>query len=413
MKAIQACLLEYLDDKSEADYDKLIKLINELNVSENRYELKSILQLLSTIIRNHHRSANFFSKIERILINYKLYIKKYFSQLEVYDIFQPNQRILLFLLQNDLISTDNLLKLNPKYIAYFYPEIKNKIDQKILKEIESSYKDIFTNFNEEEFIQNRMVGENDSYVCKLIREDSVEEFIKYINQKNLSLSSQITLSIFDTNSIFIENLYSLINTRDHENPTIIEYAFYFGSIQIVKYLIFEGVELTSSLWPYAIHSNNAELINMLEEKQLIPYEYYFISYDNRFFPENPEEMMNRGSSFYFYKYDSSNKNSIWQYKTYRAILIEAIQCHNNDVYTYIVNNAPELEAEKDTSYNFEINPNTDITDAIFRYFNYLCFPDKIDNLMLFFYACKYDYAPIVKLFLKNERIDINEIIILH
>ena len=94
-------------------------------------------------------------------------------------------------------------------------------------------------------------GENDSYVYQLIRDDSIEEFIIYINQSNLPLTSTIKPSIYETNSFIID-----------QNITLLEYSVFFGSINIVKYLMNNGVKLTNSLWPFAIHSNNAEMIQL-------------------------------------------------------------------------------------------------------------------------------------------------------
>ena len=101
------------------------------------------------IIQNYHRSTGFFNKIDKILSNYILNIKKHFTKSEVYEIFSPNLRTLYFLLQNDLISTDDLLKLDEYRIGYFYPEIKTKIRYTLLNQIESSNKEIFENFNED------------------------------------------------------------------------------------------------------------------------------------------------------------------------------------------------------------------------------------------------------------------------
>ena len=47
--------------------------------------------------------------------------------------------------------------------------------------------------------------------------------------------------------------------------TLIEYAAFFGSIQIFNYLKLNKISLTPSLWKYAIHGNNAEIIQILEE----------------------------------------------------------------------------------------------------------------------------------------------------
>lgn len=49
-------------------------------------------------------------------------------------------------------------------------------------------------------------------------------------------------SIFEANSYLIEK----------KTQTLIEYAAFFGSIQIIKYLHFNNVELDPSLWIYVI-----------------------------------------------------------------------------------------------------------------------------------------------------------------
>ena len=44
------------------------------------------------------------------------------------------------------------------------------------------------------------IGENDSYICSLILQESAEEFVSYVNRTKTSLLSQIQPSIFETNA---------------------------------------------------------------------------------------------------------------------------------------------------------------------------------------------------------------------
>ena len=68
----------------------------------------------------------------------------------------------------------------------------------------------------------------------------VEEFISYVNRKNYPFNSKIIPSIdgiiFETNSYLIDNKASLI-----------EYATFCGSIQIVRYLLYNNVPFSKSL----------------------------------------------------------------------------------------------------------------------------------------------------------------------
>ena len=165
-----------------------------------------------------------------------------------------------------------------KHPLYFQPEIQPFID-----------KEWFSKYDEEEFdtdwileikkeipnnfYERRKIGENEKYICEIIRKDSIEDFIVYMNKNNYQFNSLIKPSIYET---------------------IIEYAAFFGSIQIFNYLRTKGAELTSLLWYYAIHSRNAEIIQIVEENQIV------------------------------------SKN-----ESYKSLFIRSIECHHNDIANYI------------------------------------------------------------------------------
>ena len=54
------------------------------------------------------------------------------------------------------------------------------------------------------FEAKRLVGENDSDLCSLIRDDSIDEFVIYVNKEHLTLTNTIKPSIFETNSFLID-----------------------------------------------------------------------------------------------------------------------------------------------------------------------------------------------------------------
>ena len=106
-------------------------------------------------------------------------------------------------------------------------------------------------------------------------------------------------------------------------------AAFYGSIQIFQYLKLNGVDFTSSLWMYVIHSNNAELIHILEENHVKPYDL-----------------------------------------TFKDCLEESIKCHHNDLACYIRDNL--YAAKNDSIDNFQIF-------APIKYYNYflLSYDDNI------------------------------------
>ena len=95
------------------------------------------------------------------------------------------------------------------------------------------------------FEEKYQIGENDLCICSLIRSDSVEEFITYVNRTNLSLLTKIKPFVYETHSFLI-----------NKKTTMNEYAAFFDSIQIIQCLKYNKIPLTSNLCIYAIHSNN-------------------------------------------------------------------------------------------------------------------------------------------------------------
>lgn len=87
----------------------------------------------------------------------------------------------------------------------------------------------------EEYESARQNKENESYICSLIREDLIEGFVSDVNRKN--------------------NQFLKKHTYLNENePTLNEYAAFFGSIQFFQFLFLNKVELESSILQYVIHS---------------------------------------------------------------------------------------------------------------------------------------------------------------
>ena len=202
-----------------------------------------------------------------------------------------------------------------------------------------------------EFIENRQKGENDSPLSEIIRNDLIDDFIVYVNKTNISLSSELKPSKFETNQIILKNKQKL---------TLIEYSAFFGSIQIFNYLRMNGVEVTSNVIKYGIHSRNAELI--------------------MFFEENLSIQLKLESGFY---------------------LKESIKCHHNDFANYI----------KDNIYLEDNFTNEDVHAIIkycIHYCNYDLFNYKNDkeieipiNFINFF--IQYDHIKLFKiLYIKNN-----------
>ena len=173
-----------------------------------------MVQLIVSIVNNHHRFQNFISKVERVLRHFKQDLQKYFSNSEIFNIFKDNKRILLFLKKEKMMIIDEHIfsiitsseYVRKNYCEYFQPEIKPFLTEENIEKYGSENKSLKDNkfierMNkevEEDFYEKRREGLNDDCLCELIRNNEIEEFIRFTEQRNLSLEICIKKSIFET-----------------------------------------------------------------------------------------------------------------------------------------------------------------------------------------------------------------------
>lgn len=384
-------ILQSKEDDNDDLYQILYHDIDAQNIANDKDEFTELLHILASISINCKRTPRLTFSICTILQHYIDQIKQLFSNFELFNFFKHDKLILLSLFDNKIITVDENISnfiieksgVNQQlkqaevkdeeeeenyeedfdekqnsylhYEKFFYPEIKSFLseDQKQLieKQLFEINSQIFDQFD-----QKRKTGENDSHICELIREDSIEEFIVYVNKDCYPLTITINHSIFETNRFLLKRTTSLI-----------EYAAFFGSIQILQYLKNYGVDLEPSIWPYAIQSGSAVVISFIESENIQP----------------PN-------------------------KSYLKVLKECIQCHSIDNYNYILNNYLN---ESDDVFNVEKDFNENILSYAFHYHNYDLIPDLMKKKYAFFYLCQYNYIKLVKLYLENENFDVNSRII--
>ena len=107
-------------------------------------------------------------------------------------------------------------------------------------------------------MKNEKKGVTDGYLYEIIRKDLIEEFITYVNKENYPLNSFIDKSYFETNEFLLKQ----------SQIKLIEYAVFYGSTQIFKYLYKNDATMTPQLWLYAIHGCDEEIIHLLEENNI-------------------------------------------------------------------------------------------------------------------------------------------------
>lgn len=350
-KELYQQLFLFIDDENDDDdyYVDLINFLIKQKITESTSEMKLFIRLLINISCDLHRIPNLHKKIEKIFLFLKSNINKMLSNVEIFEIAIDNKLILLFLLENNILTIDSNItymilsmihKNSMPYYYFFFPEIKQFVGSEKLKIIEKELlkydSNIFINFEEK-----RRKGENEAYICSLIRNDSIKEFINYVEKNDIQLSSTIKPSPFETNLFLLKS-----------NPTLIQYASFYGSIEIFKYLKSKNIKLSPSLWLYAIHSNCTKLIGILEKNKVKP-------------PNN----------------------------SYEKCFCELIKYHHNDIAQYILIN--KLSNISESKYSEKT------LKCIMKYHNYQYFPDDfIRNNYIFYALFDYGYLKLVEPYLE-------------
>lgn len=338
-KKIYKTFINYIDsiDQSDDLFDKLITLSD----NKNKAEIRDILHIIDNTSKNRYIPLKHFEKIYRILLYFKAYIKYQFSNNDIFNIFKSIKKILLFLIKNDILVIDySISKIinNINYSSYlypdfFYPELSgNKVE------------------NMEEFERKREIGENDNDLCRIIRKDLIDEFMLYIEQNKLSLSSTIKKSIFETNHFLLKN-----------KPNLIQYAAFCGSFQIFQFLFKPKIGINQDLWICMVHSQNANFIDLFINSEIIIDE-----------------------------------------ESYKKYLIQSICFHNNDIENFLENNIS-------LKYTLNITDRMEIYSKRLKYYNFNFFPTIFNDIRLFHMICKYDYATLFIILSKAINIDINHI----
>lgn len=354
IKESHSLLLEFLDNKGFSNSQRLISLYDQLNIQETKEDLKEFLLFISIISNNHRHTPDFFQKIIEILNNFECSIRRNFKNFEIFEIFQSNKRILLYLFEHEIIIptkeiSDIMLSSKYKkfeYSYYFFNELKDFIHED--QEIDFDYE------------QKRQIGENEYEVCQIVRKDSVDELISFSKRENLHPSKiKFPLSKYETNSFL-----------NKKGATLIEYTAYFGSINIFKYLINNKVRMSQSLWLYAIYGQNIEILKIMKNSNVMPFE-----------------------------------------TDIKKLYTKSIKSHHVEVAKFICDNFYSDKNEED----FNDFQKFDRFEYSFKYHNYSCFPETLNKLNYFYYLCQYNYIRIVELLLDSDdfNIDINSRVILN
>lgn len=134
--------------------------------------------------------------------------------------------------------------------------------------------------------------------------------------------------------------------------SLIEYAAINGSAKIFKYLIENKVKIDDSIWLYAIHGKNPEIIHILEKNQIKP-------------------------------------------NSYEELYLESIKCHHNDLAKYIKN---KYLADKN---------DIDISAESIQYYNFKFIQKEMIDSSVLPLLIKYNHIILTRILLQDDKIDVN------
>lgn len=421
-------LIEQASSSIDSCIDSILVFINENNLlGENKGQFYQILKILSNSIKCYPRSKNI---IIFLLKHYNEDISQKFTSEELFSIFASNKLLLLALYESNCI---NINTLQSKYSSssynfpFFYPEFKENYqilstDQK--ERIQLIEKDIQEKFDSkiDTFLSLREDGHSELKIAQLIRNDDVDNFSVLVSPENFNLNMEIPISIFESDPLL------------QSKPSLIEYACFFGSIKIFKFLWLKNLDIDQRIYSYAIAGNNTEIIHILESKYppevsddggcIIPtilyqrpeiFEYFIENYNflvltQKMLAETIEShdfvMFNCIMSYI----SKENPNCpILITKNYRTskvncsieqVLLMKDICDKNLLHTAciygnleIVNFLSKLKFDKFSTSNSTSNKNSQFLFDINEKDNY--------HLAPLHYACKYDYLDIIKTLLNS------------
>ena len=191
IKSIQSEFLEFIenDENVEGNFQNLFLILEDKKIRYNKHDLRLFLHHVASISANHRRGKNFFAKIERVIQIFKSEIRKYYLNSEIFSIFKRDKRILLFLIEEKILIFDEYVArkmINEKYVKkkypqYFAPEISAFKDRHWFpRHGDDSKNEWIDEINKklpDRFHEFRKIGENERYICELIRNDNVIDFV--------------------------------------------------------------------------------------------------------------------------------------------------------------------------------------------------------------------------------------------
>lgn len=339
LKELQNMLLEVSSD----DIEQLKEYISSSSYIETKEGLRQLSYSIAIALNSRPLKYQYYLSLISFLVPQ---IKAFFTQDEIVDDIFGHNSIRLQLLEEGVIDFTTIYEYDRSESTFFFfgPEYK-----KFYPDYFNEHEIEFRNVDLKKHFLLRSEGMNESELAIIIRNDDIESFQSYVSKLNINLNSNIPKSKYEI-SFFLR-----------ATTSIIEYAAFYGSLKIFKFLWMNNVSVSDQLREFAVAGGNYDIVHILELKNI--------------------------------KFDADCLN-------------KAIQYHHNDIVRYIndtfnIEYTPDSLRECIMSYNIEMFlENFQVIDE-----NINCANDWGWTALHF--ATMHGKLDIVKLLCSVEGIDIN------
>ena len=231
---------------------KQINFLSELDESEDFTSFKAICNIIKEIC---YSTKNSF--IEKTIPKLLKYLDSYPNDLEYLLLFIDYYHVITTI--DDSIITKSIFEIlshfpeKQKEICLFL-DLKVPLFYKICKEFEAIPIDIIDSDKNIVPIQQNPLNNKENKLLNIVINDENDSFIEYFSNKQKVVYNRIEFEIQKLKPwiVIIEDYITLFNL-----------SIFYGSIQILKYLMMNGNSPDSSSHKYSIFSGNFEIIRLL------------------------------------------------------------------------------------------------------------------------------------------------------
>ncbi|OHS95391.1 hypothetical protein TRFO_10526 [Tritrichomonas foetus] len=259
------CLQRHLFGLSEETYEDTLQYLNNSNFLNDRQLFRELIYSISKAVVKRPLVLHLYYKILTHLADK---IKSFFDSDEILRMIRIPFLLPKFL-EIGVVDISTIIRMSRIDFSLFSinaPEIKaadpkffdeqlNLLKPEQRKEIESA------NFEMDKM--HRMNGINIDPIALSIRFNNLDEFKKLLQETQNDVNSQIVISKYEL-CVMVSDYIKM--------PTYIEYAAFFGSLDVFKYLVEQNAILSDRLPEFAIAGGNMEILRIIEEKELDFYE---------------------------------------------------------------------------------------------------------------------------------------------